>query len=338
MVSKQQTSNNGLVWREVVAKYQDPDIRRSIWQIINSIGPYLILWVLMWLSLDVSYWLTLALSVLAAGFMVRIFIIFHDCGHGSFFKSKQANRFWGFITGVLTFTPYEQWRHEHSLHHASAGNLDRRGHGDVWTLTYKEYFALPRMKRLGYRLFRHPLIMFGLGPTYTFFISGRFARPGDSPRARRSVLFTNLALLGIISIASLLIGIRAYLLIQVPIMVIGGAAGVWLFYVQHNFDPSYWERTDEWDFTLAALKGSSFYKLPKILQWFTGNIGIHHIHHLSPRIPNYYLPRCQDENEIFRSIKPLTIRTSLKSLNMRVWDEDLKKMLSFREMRQLYNP
>ncbi len=338
MDSKQKISTkNNLVWREAVARYQNPDTLRSTWQIINSIGPYLILWVLMWLSLSISYWLTLGLAVVAAGFMVRIFIIFHDCGHGSFFKSKKANKLWGGITGILTFTPFEQWRHDHALHHASAGDLDRRGFGDIWTLTYQEYLALPRLKRLGYRLFRHPLVMFGFGPIYTFVIKTRFAKRHDSPQARRSVLITNLALLGIIISAHFLIGLQAYILIQLPIMVIGGAVGVWLFYVQHTFEPPYWERHTEWDFTTAALQGSSFYKLPKVLQWFTGNIGIHHIHHLSPLIPNYYLARCQDENDIFHNIEPLTMRASLRSLNMRVWDEKLEKMLSFREMRRLYD-
>ena len=334
--NKQKNSNTTLAWREVVGRYQHPDIKRSSWQLINSIVPYFALWVLMWFSLSVSYWITLALAILAAGFLVRIFIIFHDCGHGSFFKSKKANNFWGTITGVLTFTPYEQWRHYHALHHASSGNLDKRGFGDVWTLTYQEYLARPWLKRLGYRLFRHPIVMFGIGPIYTFLISGRFAHQKDSRRARKSVILTNFALLGIMIAAHFLIGIRAYLLIQLPVITISGAIGVWLFYVQHTFEPPYWERHTEWDFTTAALWGSSFYKLPKVLQWFSGNIGIHHIHHLSPLIPNYYLPQCQDENEIFHEIKPLTIRASLKSLNMRIWDEDSNRMLSFREMRRLY--
>lgn len=329
-------SYKNLAWREAVARYQSSDLRYSIWQLVNSIGPYLILWFLMWQSLSISYWLTLALAIPAGGFLVRIFIIFHDCGHGSFFKSQRANRFWGVITGILTFTPYDQWSHEHAIHHASAGDLDRRGFGDIWTLTVREYQALPTIKRLVYRIFRHPVVMFGLGPAFVFFVTHRFVRRGASQRERRSVMATNLALLAIVIALHFLIGIQAYLLIQIPIMMIGGAAGLWLFYVQHTFEPPYWEHHTEWDFVTAAMAGSSYYKLPKVLQWFTGNIGIHHIHHLSPRIPNYRLQQCQDENQIFNAIQPLTFRESLRSVHLRVWDEEQHRMLSFKEMRKLY--
>jgi omega-6 fatty acid desaturase (delta-12 desaturase) len=325
-------------WQKAVARYQQPDLRRSIWQLINSIGPFLILFYLMWRSLSFSYWITLALAVLAGGFMVRVFIIFHDCGHGSFFKSKALNEFWGTITGVITMTPYHHWRHDHALHHASAGDLDRRGFGDVWTLTVNEYLALSPLKRLWYRTFRHPLMMFGIGPIFTFLIGNRFASRDSGPRERKSVLFTNLALLGIAVTMHLLIGIQAYLLIQLPILMIGGAAGIWLFYVQHTFEPPYWEHHQEWDFVTSAMYGSSFYKLPKILQWFTGNIGFHHIHHLSPRIPNYKLEQCQNENAIFHNVEPLTLRASLGSVNLRLWDETLARMLSFAEMKKLYRP
>ncbi len=330
------SSYKNLAWRDAVARYQSSELRISIWQLINSFGPYLILWFLMWQSLSISYWLTLALAIPAGGFLVRIFIIFHDCGHGSFFKKQRANHFWGVIAGLLTFTPYEHWRHSHAIHHASAGDLDRRGFGDVWTLTVKEYQALPAIKRLWYGMFRHPLIMFGLGPAYMFFVAHRFAGQKANQRGRRSVIGTNLALLAIVIAMHFLIGIQAYLLIQVPVMMIAGAAGVWLFYVQHTFEPPYWEHHAEWDFTTAAMVGSSYYKLPKVLQWFTGNIGIHHIHHLSPRIPNYKLQQCQDENQLFDSIQPLTIRESLRSLHLRVWDEERQQMLSFRQMRKLY--
>jgi omega-6 fatty acid desaturase (delta-12 desaturase) len=330
------SSPEDLSWQQAVAKYQQPDMRRSIWQLINSIGPYLILFYLMWRSLSISYWLTLALAVLAGGFMVRVFIIFHDCGHGSFFKSKAHNELWGTITGVMTLTPYHHWRHDHALHHASAGDLDRRGFGDVWTLTVQEYLSLSPLKRLWYRIFRHPLMMFGIGPIFTFLIGNRFANRDSGPRERNSVILTNLALLGIAVIMHLLIGIQAYLLIQLPVLMIGGAAGIWLFYVQHTFEPPYWERHPEWDFVTSALSGSSFYKLPKVLQWFTGNIGFHHIHHLSPRIPNYKLEQCQNENAIFHNVAPLTLRASLGSVNLRVWDETLERMLSFAEMRKLY--
>jgi acyl-lipid omega-6 desaturase (Delta-12 desaturase) len=330
------TSSKGLNWRDAVAGYQNPDVRRSVWQIINSIVPYILLWVAMYYSLRVSYFLTLALGVLAGGFMTRIFIIFHDCGHGSFFKSKKANDFWGFVTGIMTLTPYGQWRHDHALHHASSGDLDRRGFGDVWTLTTKEYLALPWQKRLWYRVFRHPLILFGIGPFYTFAISHRFANRDANARDRKSVVVTNLVLLAVVIALHFVIGIKAFILIQLPILMIGGAAGLWLFYVQHTFEPPYWEHHEDWDFVTAALEGSSFYKLPKVLQWFSGNIGFHHIHHLSPRIPNYKLPECQEASEIFHNVEPLTIMQSLRSLNLRVWDEELRRMLSFREVRRLY--
>ncbi len=332
----EQSASGGLPWREAVRKYQDPKLWRSLWQIANSLLPYLALWYLMALSLRVSLWLTLALSILASGFLVRLFIIFHDCGHGSFFKSKRANHFVGVITGILTFTPYYQWRHEHAVHHATSGNLEKRGVGDVWTLTVQEYLALPPLKRLAYRLYRHPLIMFGLGPLYMFVIAHRLVRRGASPRERNSVIATNLAVLGIAVAMSLLIGVKAYLLIQLFILLIGGGAGVWLFYVQHQFEGVYWEDSENWDFAEAALKGSSYYRLPKVLQWFTGNIGIHHIHHLSPRIPNYRLQECQDENPIFHTIQPVTLLTSLKALGMRLYDEQQRMMIGFRELRRRY--
>lgn len=333
--STQSIASKSLPWKQAVARYQNPDLLRSSWQLVNSIVPYLVLCYLMWLSLSVSYWLTLGLSVLASGFLIRIFIIFHDCGHGSFFKSQQANHFWGTVTGFFVYTGYFQWRHEHAIHHASAGDLDRRGIGDVWTLTTREYLALPPMKRLSYRLFRHPLIMFGVGQLYTFIISHRFVPKDAKPRERNSVILTNVVLLATLIVMHLLIGIKAFILIQLPILTIGGAAGIWLFYVQHQFEGAYWQRHEEWDFVTAALQGSSYYKLPKVLQWFTGNIGIHHIHHLAPRIPNYKLEQCQEDNPIFHNITPITLWTSLRSLTLRLWDEEQQKMLSFRALRAM---
>jgi omega-6 fatty acid desaturase (delta-12 desaturase) len=322
-------------WQQAVAEYQHSDRRRSVWQVVNTLMPYFVLWYVMLRSLEVSYWLTLALSVIAAGFLMRTFIIFHDCGHGSFFKSRRANDVLGIVTGILTFTPYHQWRHDHAVHHASAGDLDRRGVGDVWTLTVREYLEAPLWKRLGYRLFRYPLVMIGLGPFFSFVISQRFARKGAAKRERYSVYWTNLALLGILVLMAVTVGIKAYILVQVPIMVVAGAAGVWMFYVQHQFEGVYWERHDKWDYKAAALKGSSFYRLPKILQWFTGNIGFHHIHHLSPRIPNYYLERCQQKNPIFQEITPITLLSSLKSLRLRLWDEDGHRLVGFGHLKTI---
>jgi omega-6 fatty acid desaturase (delta-12 desaturase) len=324
---------NKTEWREAIDRYQNPDLRRSLWEITNSVVPFLLLWYLMYRSLAVSYWLTLALAIPTAGFMVRTFIIFHDCGHGSFFKSQRLNDLFGTLTGILTLTPYYQWRHDHAVHHASAGNLDRRGVGDVKTLTVAEYQALPPLKRLGYRILRNPLLMFTVGAWSVFIIVHRFHRPGAGKRERFSVYLTDLALLDITLLLSLLIGFKAFVLVEFPILVITTGVGVWLFYVQHNFDGTYWERQGEWDFVSAGLKGSSFYKLPGLLQWFTGNIGFHHIHHLGPRIPNYLLSKCHRENAIFQEVEPMTILRSLKSVGYRLWDEQNRRMVGFRALK-----
>jgi omega-6 fatty acid desaturase (delta-12 desaturase) len=321
-------------WRKALARYQTPDLNRSLWQLLNSTVPFFLLWYLMYRSLAVGYWLTLLLSVPTAGFLIRIFIIFHDCGHGSFFKSKKANRLVGIFTGILTLTPYEEWTHNHAVHHATAGNLDRRGTGDVLTLTVQEYLGLPRWKKLGYRLMRNPWIMFTLGAVIVFVIGHRFPKKGSGKRERRSVLWTNLTLAAFFAGLVALIGWKAVLLVQAPILLVGNSIGVWMFYVQHNFEGTYWERQENWDFLSAGMRGSSFYRLPRLLQWFTGNIGYHHIHHLSPRIPNYKLQTCYDENAMFQ-VKPLTILTSLKSLRLRFWDEERKQMVGYQILKQL---
>ena len=276
-------------WRKAIAPYQKSDARKSIGQLANSILPYLALWGLMIWSLDISYWLTLLLAIPAAGFLMRIFIIFHDCGHGSFFKSTRTNAIVGFITGTLVFTPYERWRHDHAVHHATAGNLDRRGVGDVPTWTLAEFQAAPRWKQLLYRFIRNPIVLFVLSPIPLFVISYRFFNPKDGGREKLSVIYTDLALLGILLLAHFTIGLKAYLLIQIPVMWIAGSVGEWLFYVQHQFPGVYWTRQGEWDYMTSAVRGASYYKLPKVLQWFSGNIGFHHIHHLGPKIPNYNL-------------------------------------------------
>lgn len=322
-------------WRDTISRYQKADLKRSLWQLANSVVPFFLLWYLMYRSLEVSYWLTLALAIPTAGFMVRVFIIFHDCGHYSFFASRGANDWVGTLTGILTFTPYFQWRHQHAIHHASAGNLDRRGVGDVLTLTVEEYKALPSLKKLGYRIFRNPLIMFTIGAWGVFTIANRLCDKKSGKRERFSVHLTNLALLAIILLLSLLIGFKQFLLVELPILMIATGVGVWLFYVQHNFETTYWERQSNWDFASAGLKGSSFYKLPGVLQWFTGNIGFHHIHHLGPRIPNYFLPKCHRDNIVFQQVKPLTILTSLKSLGYRLWDEKNRRMVGFGALKAL---
>ncbi len=323
-------------WQAIVAKYSTPDLWRSIWQVVNSVGPFLIMWYIMYLSLSVSYWLTLLLAFPTAGFMVRIFIIFHDCGHGSFFKSQKANDILGTFVGILIVTPYYNWRYEHAIHHASAGDLDRRGVGDVVTLTVAEYMALPWHKKIAYRIVRNPYILFTVGAFLVFAVSHRFWSKLGGPRERASVIWTNLTLLSVGVVLSLLIGWQAFLLVEVPALFLASSVGVWLFYVQHNFDGTYWQRHDQWEYFKAGMEGSSFYKLPGILQWFTGNIGFHHIHHLSPKIPNYKLEQAFKENKLFQ-IKPVTIWISFKSLTYRLWDEEKKKLVGFNAVRQRRN-
>ena len=291
----------------------------------------------MYFSLQVSWWLTLPLAVLAAGFLVRAFIIFHDCGHGSFFPSRRANDILGFITGVLTFTPYRHWRWEHSLHHATSGDLDRRGVGDVWTLTVQEYLEASRWKRFAYRLARNPVILFGAAPIVLFVILQRFPSAKAPPREQRSVVWTNLAMLAVAAVMSWAFGLKAYLLLQLLIVMLAGTAGLWLFYVQHQFEGVYWQRNEEWDYATAALQGSSFYKLPRVLQWFSGNIGFHHIHHLSPRIPNYHLEKCHKAEPLFQTVKPVTLFGSLKSLTFRLWDEQRQRLVGYRALKAIRN-
>ena len=289
----------------------------------------------MYRSLDVSYWITLPLAILAGALLVRVFIIFHDCGHGSFFKSRTANDVVGFLTGVLTFTPYYHWRWEHAIHHASAGHLDKRGTGDVWTLTVQEYLESSRWRRFAYRLARNPIILFVIAPLYLFLIRQRFVSAKANSRERWSVYWMNLAIFGMAAGLSAIYGIVPYLMIQLVVIAVAGSAGVWLFYVQHQFEDVYWERGDQWDYTAAALQGSSFYKLPRILQWFSGNIGYHHIHHLSARIPNYNLEKCHKAHPLFQTVKPITLFSSLKSFNFRLWDESNKKLIGFGQLRKM---
>jgi omega-6 fatty acid desaturase (delta-12 desaturase) len=322
-------------WKEVVARFQKPSLPRALWQIANTIVPYAALWYLMYRCLEVSALLVLPLAVLAGGFLVRIFIIFHDCGHGSFFKSRAANGIVGFIAGMLTFTPYYHWRWQHSLHHATSGDLDRRGTGDIWTMTVQEYIESSRWQRFAYRLARNPIVLFVLAPLFLFFFRHRFSSPKANWRERLSVWWMNFALLAMGASLSAVFGLEAYLLIQLLVLAVAGSAGVWLFYVQHQFEGVYWERAESWDFTDAALKGSSFYKLPRVLQWFSGNIGYHHIHHLSSRIPNYHLERCHNSHPLFQTVKPVTLLTSLKSFTFRLWDEQKRKLVGYRHAREV---
>lgn len=322
------------VWTAKLKAYEQPDAKRALWQLANTLIPYALLFAAMVITVQrgLSYWLTLLLAVPAALLLVRIFIFFHDCTHGSFFAQRWANILVGYITGILTFTPYDEWKHSHGVHHSSVSNLDKRGVGDVWTATVAEYEAMPPLKRLGYRLYRNPLVMFGLGPAFIFLLANRLPARGASAAAKRSVHLTNLALLGILLLAHFTIGLRTYVLVQLPIILLAALLGVWLFYVQHQFEGVYWARSGEWDSIRAALEGSSYYKLPKLLQWFSGNIGLHHIHHLRPRIPNYNLQRCYDEVPEVQQVKPLTLRASLKSLTLNIYDEARRELISFRDM------
>jgi acyl-lipid omega-6 desaturase (Delta-12 desaturase) len=316
-------------WKAVVTKFEKPSLSRAIWQMVNTLVPYALLWVLMFFTAQVSWWYTVPLAVLAGGFVVRAFIIFHDCGHGSFFASRRANNIVGFFTGLIAFTPYYQWRWEHAIHHATNGDLDRRSVGDIWTMTVREYQASSRGKRFLYRLNRNPFVLFLIVPIFLFLVYQRFSTAKASKREKYSVYWMNLAILVMATGMSLIFGFKTYAIIQLIIMGVAASSGVWLFYVQHQFEETYWERSENWDFTTAALQGSSFYKLPKILQWFSGNIGFHHIHHLSSRIPNYNLERCHKAEPLFQSVKPITLWSSMKSLTFRLWDEEKRKLVGY---------
>jgi len=329
---QENSSSTAKTWRKIVNDYQNPNIRKSVWQLVNTLIPYIVLWILMVYLIEISYWLVIPLAVIAGGLVVRLFIFLHDCGHWSFFKSAKANHWVGSIMGVFVFTPYFQWRQSHAIHHATAANLDKRGVGDIWTLTVDEFLEAPWWKRLFYRVYRNPLVMFGVGPLLTFLILHRFPNNSYKTREKNSVHLTNLALIIIILGMSWAIGLKNYLLIQLPVMWVASTVGVWMFYVQHQFEGVYWERAQKWDFLKAGLEGSSFYQLPKVLQWFSGSIGFHHIHHLSPRIPNYLLEKCHRENPLFH-VKPVKLWASFKSLTFRLWDEKKHQLVNFRYLK-----
>lgn len=326
-----------LDWQSMVLPYARPDLRRSVWQIFNTLVPYFLLFGLMLWTTRISYGLTLVLALPAAGLLVRTFILFHDCCHGSFFKSRKANETLGSILGVLTFTPFYQWRRDHAIHHATAGNLDKRGVGDVKTMTVQEYLSAPWWKRLGYRIMRNPVFMFTIGASAVFLLLHRFWAPHAGRRERLNVIVTDLALLGLFLAGGLLFGFKAFIFVQLSIMILAASVGVWMFYIQHQFEGVYWERKDNWSFLRAGLQGSSYYRLPKVFQWFTGNIGFHHIHHLSPKIPNYSLPECLRDNPAFQ-IKPLTFGKSLKCARLNLWDEVEKRLISFSELGKYRQP
>ncbi len=321
--------------RKQVAPYEKSEMKNSIWQVINTLGPFFLLWYLAYKSLSVSYQLTLLLGIAAAGFVIRTFIIFHDCCHHSFFKNRKANRVLGTITGILTLFPYSRWGHEHSVHHATSSNLDKRGTGDIWMMTVEEYMQASVWKRIAYRLYRNPIVMFGIGPIYLVLISNRFNRKDAKMNERLNTYLTNIGIVLVVALLISVIGLKAFLLVEVPIFLVSGSLGIWLFYVQHTFEDSYFEADEEWEYVKAAVEGSSFYKLPKVLQWVTGNIGFHHVHHLSPRVPNYKLEEAHNNSAPLQKVPTITLKTSLTSLRFRLWDEENKRFVGYKAVKMM---
>lgn len=319
----------------ILAPYRSPSLRRSMTQLLSSAIPFALVWIAALLALRLGIWATLLLAVPAAGFMIRLFMIQHDCGHGSFFRSRRANDLVGGVLGVLTLVPYAYWRRTHAIHHKTSGDLDYRQFGDIDTLTVREYLALSPLKRLAYRLYRHPVVLLGLGPIYQFQLKHRL--PLDIPRSWKrewtSVLLTNLGLVGLVLLAWQTIGLPNFLAVHLPITVIAGSLGVFLFYVQHQFEDTYWREHPEWEFHAAGLQGSSYLVLPKVLQWFTANIGLHHIHHINSRIPNYRLQECYDQHPVFQHVTKITLWQSIKCLRLALWDEEAGKLVTFRQAR-----
>ena len=324
-------------WNQTLSPYFGPETRRSVGQLLASAIPFAVCWSLAYLALSVSWWLTLALAFPTAGFLIRLFMIQHDCGHGSFFKSRRARNWTGRIIGVLTLTPYEYWRKTHAYHHAHSGDLDLRGFGDIDTLTVGEYMALPWYRRLGYRIYRNPVVLFGIGAVFHFVVIHRF--PWDTPRewkkAWQSVWWTNLALAGVVTLAALTMGLKDFLLVHGPVVVITCGAGVWLFYVQHQFENTYWHRHETWDYYDAALEGASHLELPRPLQWLTANIGIHHVHHLNARIPNYRLSEALAAVPELQQATRLRIRDTMELVRLTLWDEVEERLVRFGEARRL---
>ena len=311
--------------RKFVAPFEKADVKASVRQLVNTIPPFIL------------FWLTVALSAVAAGFVIRTFIIFHDCTHGSFFKNKKANAVVGTITGIMTLFAYEKWKREHSIHHASSGNLDKRGVGDIWVMTIEEYVEASKWERFKYRMYRNPLVMFGFGPLFLVLISSRFNRKDARKKERNNTYLINISLVVIYSLLIWAIGWQAFLIVQGSTMFIAGALGIWLFYVQHTFEDSYFEDESEWDYVKAAVEGSSYYKLPKVLQWVTGNIGFHHVHHLSPRVPNYNLEKAHESTPPLQQATTITLKSSLKSLRYKLYDAKNKTFVTFGDIKHLMN-
>lgn len=321
--------------RKFVKPFEQSDVKASVRQLMNTIPPFILAWFLAYQALSVSIWLTIALSAVAAGFVIRTFIIFHDCTHGSFFKNKKANAVVGTITGIMTLFAFEKWKREHTIHHASSGNLDKRGVGDIWVMTIEEYVEASKWERFKYRMYRNPLVMFGFGPLFLVLISSRFNRKDARKKERNNTYLINISLVVIYSLLIWAIGWQAFLIVQGTTMFIAGALGIWLFYVQHTFEDSYFEDESEWDYVKAAVEGSSYYQLPKVLQWVTGNIGFHHVHHLSPRVPNYNLEKAHVSTPPLHQATTINIKSSLKSLRYKVYDAKNKTFVTFGDIKHL---
>jgi omega-6 fatty acid desaturase (delta-12 desaturase) len=330
------TPESARQWVSTLAKYRDPNTGRSLFELAVSVLPFITLATLAWLSLSVSYGLALVLSLFNGAFLVRMFIIQHDCGHGSFFSSRKANNWVGRSIGMFTLTPYKVWKRSHSIHHSAAGNLDRRGIGDVYTLTVKEYAALPWLKRAAYRVYRHPVFLFGFAPALLFMVQNRV--PLGMLRSWEywmSAMGTNAMIAVMLGAMVWFGGLAPIFIIFLPTLLVAATIGVWLFYVQHQFENAQWDHDEDWQLHEAALMGSSYYVLPGILRWFSGNIGVHHVHHLYSRIPFYRLMEVVRENAALENLNRMTIRESLKSAQMHLWDEGTRKLVSFRQARQL---
>ena len=322
-------------WNKLLAPYMKSSYGKALFQLTSTLALYALGWYLMYRSLEVSYWLTLLIAIPTTGFLVRLFIFQHDCGHGSFFPSRKANDMAGFFLGVLMLTPYKYWRRTHAIHHGGSGDLDRRSFGDIETLTVEEYLVLTPIRRLGYRVYRNLFVLLAIGPAFQFLLKHRF--PYDMPKSWKrewtGVMWTNLAAFGLFLVGWLLIGIKSILLVQLPITLMAGAAGMWLFYIQHQFEDTYWERHENWSFHKAGIEGSSFYDLGALLHWFTGNIGYHHIHHLASRVPNYKLRKCYKELTELHKVTRLSIPGSFHCATLKLWDEELKQLVSFRHLK-----
>jgi|SRR5690625_428982 len=303
-------------------------------QILNTILPLFVCWTLAYLSVSISAWLAVGFAMIASGFIVRTFIIFHDCTHGSFYQSKKKNDTLGTITGILTLFPYEKWKREHAIHHASSSNLDKRGIGDIWVMTVDEYQDASKWQRLAYRLYRNPFVMFGLGPLYLMLVSNRFNDKTAKKREKHNMYFINIMVVLIFATLITILGIQAFLLVHGISLYVAGVLGIWLFYIQHTFEDSYFEEESEWNYVKAAVEGSSYYKLPKYLQWLSGNIGYHHVHHLAPRVPNYHLEKAHESTPPLQYATTITMKTSLDSLRYRLYDPNQKAFITFKEWKR----